>query len=229
MSTRTSAVSMTLRTPPRVNLLPPELADRRRLRRAKFGLGLSALAACGVVTLLYLLAAGQVAAADADLAGSQAEKVGLERQVATYSEVPAVYAQVAAAESALIQAMGREVRWSFYLNDLALKIPAKVWMDTVTVSSDATPATSTASAAGSPTAAVAGAAVGQVTFSGRAFAHNDVAAWLDALAKQKGYADPYFSQSEVEVTGTRKTVKFATSVDVTTAALSGRYTSRAGG
>ena len=40
--------------------------------------------------------------------------------------------------------------------------------------------------------------VGAVTFDGQAMKHNDVAAWLDSLAKQKGYTQPYFTESEDE-------------------------------
>ena len=55
--------------------------------------------------------------------------------------------------------------------------------------------------------------IGTVTFSGVGFNHDDVAVWLESLAKQKGYANPYFSTSTEALIGTRTTVNFASTVD----------------
>jgi hypothetical protein len=68
-----------------------------------------------------------------------------------------------------------------------------------------------------------------VLFEGRAYSHNDVAAWLNSLARQKGYTQPYFSDSTVASLGTNDhAVRFASSVTVTDDALSKRYTEKAG-
>ena len=37
------------------------------------------------------------------------------------------------------------------------------------------------------------------------FKHDDVAVWLESLAKQKGYVNPYFSSSTEALIGTRQT------------------------
>ena len=42
--------------------------------------------------------------------------------------MPQVYAQVAAAQAQLTQAMGQEMRYSYVLNDLSLTIPSDVWL-----------------------------------------------------------------------------------------------------
>ena len=90
------------------------------------------------------------------------------------------------------QAMGQEVRWSYFLNDLSLKIPRHVWLDSMTVSSSGgqpqprRSPVSTQRPASAPSRS-------RVT----AYSHNDVAAWLNSLAKQKGYTQPYFSDSTV--------------------------------
>ena len=66
-------------------------------------------------------------------------------------------------------------------------------------------------------------------FEGHAYSHNDVAAWLNSLAKQKGYTQPYFSDSTVAPLGSNDhAVKFTSQVTVTDDALSGRYTEKAG-
>ena len=71
--------------------------------------------------------------------------------------------------------------------------------------------------------------IGTVTFVGVGFSHDDVAVWLESLAKQKGYKDPYFSNSTEALIGTRKTVNFTSTVTLTPEALSGAYTAPAGG
>ena len=53
--------------------------------------------------------------------------------------------------------------------------------------------------------------------------------WLESLAKQEGYADPYFSNSTEALIGTRKTVNFTSTVTLTPKALSEDYTASAGG
>ncbi|MCU1589867.1 MAG: hypothetical protein JWP11_1123, partial [Frankiales bacterium] len=52
---------------------------------------------------------------------------------------------------------------------------------------------------------------------------------LESLAKQKGYANPYFTNSTKALVGSRETVDFTSTVTMTSAALSGRYTKPIGG
>jgi len=223
MSTLTTTRLVTL---PQVNLLPPEIEQERRFRRTQFALGAAVVASLGVVGVLFLAASNQVSSAQGDLADSQRQTTKLEARANEYSQVPLVYAQVEAARAQLELAMGKEIRWSFYLNDLSLKIPSNVWLTTMTVAPN--------EAAGLGTAPVAGAAgylqsgVGAVTFDGRAMKHNDVAVWLDSLAKQKGYTQPYFTESAKEKIGTRDVVRFKSQVTVTEDALSKRYIQKAG-
>jgi Tfp pilus assembly protein PilN len=222
----TTLTATRVATLPRVNLLPPEIEEQRRLRKLQAGLGLGVLAAAGVVGLLVLGAVGQVNDAQDELDSSKARGTALEAEAAKFAEVPAVYAQVEAAEAQLSQAMGKEVRWSYFLNDLSLRTPSKVWLTQMSVTQEvdavaaATPTT--------PEAAVMTPGIGNVTFSGKGFTHNDVAAWLDALAKQKGLTQPYFTSSTVEDIGSEQAVTFESQATITEESLSGRFTQKAG-
>ncbi|MGN6243388.1 MAG: PilN domain-containing protein [Motilibacteraceae bacterium] len=225
MSTSTLTPARTAALP-RVNLLPPEIAEAARLRKVKAGLGAVVVGAVAVVGLLYVQATGAVNDAQDQLTAAQARTSQINAETAKYSDVPRVYAQVAAAQAQLEQAMGQEVRWSYYLNDLSLTIPPHVWLTQLQVTT--TDAAAAANPAAGAQASLTTPGIGSVKFSGVAYAHNDVAAWLDALAKQKGYADAYFSKSEEDDTLSRPTVKFDSTVTVTSVALSGRYTQNAG-
>jgi Tfp pilus assembly protein PilN len=221
MSTQTTNRLATL---PQVNLLPPEIGQQRRFRHVQVGLGGAVLASLLVAGALLVAANAQVGKAQDTLDANKAQATQLQAKVADYAEVPLVFGQVEAAKAQLGQAMGQEIRWSYFLNDLSLKIPNRVWLDSVTVSS--TGATAAVAATPGQYAAVG---IGTVQFDGHAYSHNDVAAWLDSLAKQKGYTQPYFSDSTVTPLGTHKNaVKFSSQVTVTDDALSKRYTEKAG-
>ena len=223
MSTLTATRTATL---PRVNLLPPEIEQERRFRRVQLGLGAGVLASLGVVAALFLAANGQVADAEGDLADSKSQTSRLEAQAAEYSQVPLVYSKVEAARAQLELAMGKEVRWSFYLNDLSLKTPGKVWLTTMTAAVNQDTAGTALAAAAAPGYINPG--LGTVTFEGFAVAHNNVANWLDSLAKQKGYDQPYFTDSTKEKIGETEVVKFKSQVSITEDALSKRYIQKAG-
>jgi Tfp pilus assembly protein PilN len=204
---------------PKVNLLPPEIAEGARFRRIQLALGGGVLAAIGAVALLYVAASGSLNDANAELDTATATGVQLRSESARYADVTAVYAQAAAAEAMLTQAMGEEVRYSQFLNDLSLSIPENVWVKSITF----------AQAGVAPVLGSTDPGIGTVTFSGVGFKHDDVAVWLESLAKQKGYANPYFSNSTEAFIGTRKTVDFSSTVTLTPDALSKRYTAPAGG
>ncbi len=223
MSTLTTTRLVTL---PQVNLLPPEIEQERRFRRTQFALGAAVVASLGVVGVLFLAASNQVSSAQGELADSQRQHTKLEARAAEYSQVPLVYAQVEAARAQLELAMGKEIRWSFFLNDLSLKTPNKVWLQSMTVL--ATEESANAAVAATPGAYVMNNGNGVVNFQGWALKHNDVAAWLDSLAKQKGYSQPYFLNSTVQKIGDRDVVNFLSHVTITEDALSKRYIQKAG-
>lgn len=203
----------TLGSPPRVNLLPPEIAEKAKVRNAKLAMIGTGLAAVAVVGGLYAQAKAQVAEAKDDQATAVAASARLRSDLDKLQPVKNVYSQVDAANKTLATAMHYEVRWSTYLNDLRLRIPESVWL--TEMAAEMTPGT----AQGTQTVLTPG--LGTVTFKGNAFEHDDVATWLESLAKQRGYADPYFTKSE-RVNGA-PIVEFESTVYINEKALSKRF------
>jgi Tfp pilus assembly protein PilN len=206
-------------TLPRVNLLPPEIGDRRRFRRIQYGLCGGVALSVGAVALLYVAAVGSVGDATTELEAATAQNVGLQTAAAEYADVTAVYSRAAAAQAMLTEAMGEEVRYSEFLSDLSLTVPENVWLKSLTF-------------AQAPATAVVGSTepgVGTVTVAGVGFSHDDVAVWLESLAGQEGYTNPYFSSSTEALIGERTVVDFTSTATLTPAALSGQYTKPAGG
>lgn len=205
---------------PRVNLLPPEIAAAARFRRFQLAMVGAGVAAVVVVAGLGYNAHQGVSSAQSDLAAQQARATTLKSQLAGLQSVKDVYTQVAAKKAMLAQAMGPEIRWSYVMTDLSLKVPQNVWLTTMTATEQATPAAPGSAAATAGTAT----GIGTVTFAGTAFTHDDVATWLEMLAKERGFTNAYFTNSTKASLGARETVNFSSSVTITPAALSGRYT-----
>ena len=226
MSTQTLVGSGTF---PVVNLLPPEIGEHRRLRHLQMGLGGAVLASFGIVAAMFMVASGQVSSAQENLDATKAEGVSLLAQTAEYADVPSVIARVDAAKLQRAQAMAQDIRWSFYLNDLSLRIPSKVWLTSVTAA-QTDPVTPTAATGAAVTYPEPG--IGTITFDGKAYTHNDVAAWLQLLAGEKGWSQAFFTNS-AEDTGLvasngEPPVTFSSQVTITEDALSRRFEQKAG-
>jgi Tfp pilus assembly protein PilN len=208
---------------PRVNLMPPEIAEAAKFRRFQLAMGGAVVAAVAVVAALYVSAHGGVGTARGQLDQAKQQNVALQAQLAQLHSVQDVYGQVSARQAMLSQAMGDEIRWSTYLNDLSLRTPDHVWLTNISAVENSTGAVS-------PTTpgAVASGSIGTVTFAGVAFSHDDVATWLEALAKEKGFVNPYFTNATETPIGPRTVDDFTSSVDLSSAAKSGRYTKPAG-
>jgi Tfp pilus assembly protein PilN len=224
--TTTATETTTLVALPRVNLLPPEIGAANRLRKLQIGLGAGVGASVLVVGALVLAAAGQVSDAQDGLDASKARGTALQAETNKYADVPAVYAAVDAKEAQLTLAMGKEIRWSYFLNDLSLITPGKIWLTNLTVAETVDAAAVAAPVAGTAVP-VGPATIGTLTVTGKGSEHNDVAAWLRALAGQKGLTDPYFTRSTQEVIGTERAVTFDSQAKITEAALSHRFTQKA--
>lgn len=215
--------STTTGTMPRVNLLPPEIAEKATLRKAQFAMAGVGLAAAAVVGVLVMNASAKVSEANELKAEAAAANVKLTADMKALQNVRDVYARVDAAKATLAAAMHDEILWSSYLHDMTLTIPENVWV--TSFSATVTPKSTTVAPAGATVnAPVLDPGLGTVNISGVAFSHHDVATWLESLSKQKGYANPYFTQSTEMVIGGRTLYKFTSSVNLTPAALSGRYT-----
>lgn len=211
---------------PRVNLMPPEIAEAARFRRFQFAMGAAVIGAVVIVGGLYVHGKSAVSDAQTQLETATSQHTQLQSRLASLRSVQDVYTQVAAKQAMLQQAMGGEIRWSYYLTDLSLKVPGNVWLTNVQASETSTsgvPATATG-----VTQPLVPTGVGTVNFTGVAFSHDDVATWLDVLAKEKGFVNPYFSNSTESKIGSRSVVNFTSSVVLSDAAKSGRYETPAG-
>jgi Tfp pilus assembly protein PilN len=220
---------MTAAASPRVNLMPPEIAEAARFRQIQAALVGAVALAVVLVGFLYWHARSGLSGARSELDQAKQQQTSLQAQLASLASVQQTYADIQSKQAMLAQAMGTEVRWSFLLNDLSFRMPSNVWLTSMTVTETATaptPATPATPGAPAPATAAAAAApvpIGTIVFNGVGLKHDDVAAWLDAMAKEKTFLDPTFSASSESAIGTRKVVDFSGEVTLNSLALSNRF------
>ncbi len=214
-----------------VNLLPRTYALRAAVRRAKVTAAIMVAGALLLSLLGWLVAWQKEAAAQEALDIATAERNALQAEANRYAEVPRVFSAVADARSQLGVAMGNEVRWSFFLNDLALTMPRGVSLETLALSSPrpgesqqaVAPSAVSAARAGATTSGVGMPGIGTMSVSAKAFTYNHVANWLDAIAKLPTVADPYVGTIAAGSEYSTKIVTFTSTSTITPDALSRRY------
>lgn len=208
-----------------VNLLPHTYAERAAVHRAKFFAICAILFAVVLGVLLWLVAWQNAVTAQERLDEATATRALLQAEAARYADVPKVFQAVDTAQAQMQIAMGNEVRWSFFLNDLALIIPDGVALDSMTATSlapGAVPAVpKAASGAAAPTDAAAN--FGNWTTSGKAFTYNDVAKWLDIQSRTPTLANPTVGGLTRAAEQNKTVVTFSSTAGLTAEALSGRY------
>lgn len=227
---------------PRVNLMPDEIAEEARIRRAKLVLVGAAAVSVAVAGSLYMLAGSEVNAAQESLDQATARGAVLATEVAQYADVPKARADLVSAQTQQYLAMGGEVRWSFLLNNLSLTLPKGTSLTEFKGLIDGVAPAVTTAAAG--TAADASSvsilgkpAIGEIQYSGEARGYTDVASLLDVLAKQKTLVDPYpgsVQEAEAAATGSGATgggqgYTFTATASVSDKSLSHRYDIKDGG
>lgn len=203
---------------PRVNLLPPEIHERRRLQLVQAAAVVLVIAAVGGVGFLYTNGRESVASAKKSLDTATSQNSALTRQLATFSNVKGTAAQLAASQALLTQATASEVSWSNFLADLSTLLPTTTWLTSLTVNESVQPGTLVAPAQ-------APAAIGTLSVQGFALKYPNLADWLDSVAKESGLSNVYFSTATEQFIGPTKVVTFQGSSTVTASALDGRCAS----
>ena len=225
---------------PRVNLLPPEIAVRARLRRAQVRMGAALSASLLAILALHQAAASSARSASHDLELAEAHGVVLIAQQRSYSDVPKVDAELSRAKANLQTAMGSEIRWSLVLDDLSRLVPAGVWLTSTqfvqaaatapSMTAPTTPGSATPTTPASPTTPTSptmpaiASSLGTVSFTGSAASKAAVATWLEAMAEVPGFANPYVTSiSDTPQATGNGAVAFTSTVSITDKALSNRY------
>jgi len=193
-----------------INLLPPEILERRRARQITSLLALGGLALVAILVLIFIVQAARLGGERGKLDDIKASNARLQRRVNQLASFSDLQNQVRTKEQLLGQLTTNEVRWSLLLNNISLVIPSDVWLTNFSGSIQLPP----------PGTPAASATFGTIQVSGMTFTHLDVASWLVRLARVDEFTFPYLSLSAKQESDTGQTlVQFNSSVTLSDKAL----------
>jgi hypothetical protein len=229
--------------PPRIDLLPRELVEQRLVHRQRSGIGAGVLVLLALLGLWYVLESRTLKEAQDQADQERAVATGLRAQRAQLQPLAELEAQIAAAEQLRASVYRSEIRFSSVMRDISAIVPEDVWLTSMAVAFNGTAGTSSttgantaattqaggAASAVTPGSPGAGSPVATISFAGAGLEHVDVGGFLRALARgpkkggQQVYLNPYFTTSQKSDEGGQDTVTFSATVDLSSAAYSGRF------
>jgi Fimbrial assembly protein (PilN) len=226
--------------PPRIDLLPRELVQRRVVRRQRTGVGAAFVLLLALLGLWYAVESAKLHEAQDQADQERAVASGLRTHRAELQPLADLEAQIAAADQLRAEVYAHEIRFSTVMRDLSAIVPDDVWLTSMTATFNGPADPAAGGAAAAPTGGAttgspgAGSPVANIAFSGAGLGHVDVGGFLRALAggPKKGgqpvYLNPYFTSSQKTDQDGQTTVTFNATVDLSTAAYSGRYQAQTG-
>jgi hypothetical protein len=220
--------------PPRIDLLPREIVEQRLVRRQRTGVGAAFLLLLALLGLWFMLASRELTEAQREADQERAVATGLRAQRVQLQPLADLEAQIAVADQLRTQVYAREIRFSEVMRDISAIVPGDVWLTSmaVTFKEGAAAADAGAGVAVVPGSPGAGSPVASIAFAGAGLGHPDVGGLLRALANgpkkggQQVYLNPYFTTSEKTDDNGQQMVTFSATVDLSSAAFSGRYQSQ---
>jgi Tfp pilus assembly protein PilN len=198
-----------------VNLLPPEVKTRQRVRRYT----LAATGAVGAVVVLLLMVfvvqSMQLGDVEESLASQQQVNTGLQTQIDDLQPVAQLHAQVLSRQELTNGLLANQVVWSSVMRNVSAALPGGLWLTSMTGSLNPT-------APGTPSTPGASAVVGNIQFHGQSFEHVTVGSWLTRLEQVPGWVNAWVTSSSKDAPnqsgngpGGRRLVTFTNSVDLT--------------
>lgn len=197
----------------RINLLPPELQQRRRARQTSTALAAGIAVLVGLLGIVYIAQEVRLRSERNTLQAQQQRNATLSAQVAELREFEALEQELADKRRLVSDVSAQEVRWSVILADISLVIPSDVWLTSLSGS-----VTEVAAADEQPVEEVA-TTIGQIQMNGTTFTHPDVARWLTRLASVDALRLAYLSLSAESTIGDVGVVNFNSTVQLSEQAL----------
>jgi Tfp pilus assembly protein PilN len=195
-----------------VNLLPPDLRERQRLRRQTFGVAAAGVVVLLLVAVFFFLQVMRLRDVESDLDAQRAENAQLEADISRLLRFQEILDQLATRRDLLSGILENEVSWSGVLRDISLVIPSQVWIQDMTGSV-------TVPTGGTPPEAAEGAQptglIGNITMNGVSLDTPGVALWLTRLEDVQGWANAWLSSATKSELAGSEVVNFSTSVDLT--------------
>ena len=188
-----------------VNLLPPEVRNKVRLRRIT-GAAVGAVAAVAVLLLMvYALQASRLGKVNTELGAQNSINAGLRGKVASLQHFETLRNNAVAKQNLVDSLTARQILWSDALRSISASTPNGVWFSSIT---------------GQVSDAPDGQLIGTIQFQGSALNHRKVAEWLVTVEKVKGWVNSWVSSSSEGGTESGSQVTFNGTIDLSLGATS---------
>ena len=194
---------------PRVNLMPPEIAEAERFRRLQLAMGGAVLLAAVSSAASTMHAKSGITVGAAQVTTAQAQNTALQTKLNSLASVKHdLRRRCRPSSSCFSRRWARRSAGRTSCNDLSLRIPNNVWLTGMTATETSVPGVARERLARPAAAWRKHLDIGTMTFSGVAFKHDDVANWLDSLATEQGLHPPDLPSSTKTAIGTTTVVVF---------------------
>lgn len=210
----------------RINLLPPEIAARRRVRQQTGLLGVVFVVFLLLLGALWFVRQGTLRQEEEKLLALEAQQAELQAKVDALQEFALLEQTVTQKRTTLATAMANDVAWSRLLVELSMIIPGDSWLTAFS----GTAAAPAAGAPGAPPAtapapgtAAPASTLGTLSFTAITFDFPGVAKWITRLQELKSLQNIWVpSAAKGEISG-RDVVNYSSTAELSKDASSGRY------
>ncbi|MDY0341434.1 MAG: hypothetical protein RBS17_09535 [Coriobacteriia bacterium] len=121
----------------RVNLLPPEILQRRQAEKRIGWVAVGAIVVVLILAVVWGIAQFQLQSREDDLAVVQQQVQAVQAQADQLAIFEVRAEELEARRATADQALAGRREWSRLFNELSLILPADMWADTITASEDA--------------------------------------------------------------------------------------------
>jgi hypothetical protein len=198
-------------------LLPVEIIEARRTRRVRRVVVVAVAGFAAFLAVWYGIAVVETSAATDDLSRAQDNVQTLTRQQRNYTELVTVQADSARVGAQLKELLADDLQWSKLLSSLQAAAPKGITITGVTAALET--GDSAAKAQTGLPSTTTNKSIGALTTTGKGADKTVIAAYVDALGKVNGVGNPLLG----DVTQQEDGLAFSVRMDITTAALGGRY------
>lgn len=178
-----------------VNLLPPELRERQRVRRTTSLVVLGGIVVIALVGVFYFLQTQRLSDVEGDLAAQEDRNAQLQAQIADLEQFADLQAQLAERQQLLATLFVNEVSWSAALLDISRVIPDSSYLTSLT--GQITPPTLAAPGTTETTL------IGNMSFQGVARETETISTWLTRLEQIQGWVNPWVSSAQEDAAFSR--------------------------
>jgi Tfp pilus assembly protein PilN len=196
-----------------VNLLPPELRARQKVKQLTTLIIGGGIAVIVLLLAFWFLQSQKLAGVEDDIAAQNLTNSGLQTQIDQLQEFQQLQEEAAAQQALLSTAFTGEVSFSQMLMDVSRTIPSDAYLDSFNA------ALTTPVVGAVPTTTTT--FVGSFTASGAADGFESLASWLTRLESVKGWVNPWMS-SATETGPNTGLYQFNSGVDLSEDALTAR-------